>query len=102
EPVSPRPGTLEDIDQKTKKLMRRAGAEPETDEARRRRLEMYYVPVTLLEGEDREYKLHVKYIKEIVYYEDLMLRRVDQLLDERKVRQAFEFLVAREKTQENW
>ena len=102
EPVTPRPGALEDIDQRTKKLMRRAGDPPESDDAKRKRLEIYYLPVTLLEGEDREYKLHVKWIKEIVYYEDLMLRRVDQLLDDRKVRQAYELLVALEERQESW
>src|SRR5579863_311812 len=102
EPVSPRPGSLEDIDQRTKRLMRRAGDLPESDDAKRKRLEMYYLPVTLLEGEDREYKLHVKWIKEIVYYEDLMLRRVDQLLDDRKVRQAYELLVALEEREATW
>ncbi len=102
EPVAPRPGTLEDIDQRTKRLMRRAGDPPESDEAKTKRLEMYYLPVTLLEGEEREYKLHVKYIKEIVYYEDLMLRRIDQLLDDRQVRQAYELIVALEERQETW
>ena len=102
EPVFPRPCTLEDIEQRIKKLTRRAGDPPETDEAKRKRLELYNLPITLMEGEDREYTLHVKYIQEIVYYEDLMLRRVDQLLDDRQVRQAYELLVALEERQELW
>jgi hypothetical protein len=102
EPVYPRPGTLEDIDQKVKKLMRKAGDPPETETAKRKRLAAYYLPVTLMEGEERDYKLHVKFIKEIVYYEELMLRRIDQLLDERKVRQAYELLTALEERQELW
>lgn len=102
EPVYPRPGTLEDIDKKVRKAMRKSGDPPETDMARQKRLALSYVPVTLLEGEEREYKLHVKYIKEIVYYEELMLRRIDQLLDNRQVRQAYELLTALEERHASW
>jgi hypothetical protein len=102
EPVYPRPGALEDIDQKTRKLMRKTGDPPESETAKRKRLAAYYLPITLLEGEERDYKLHVKFIKEIIYYEELMLRRIDQLLDERKVRQAYELLTALEERQESW
>src|SRR5262245_15005966 len=102
EPVYPRPGALEDIDQKVRKLMRKTGDPPESDAAKRKRLAAYYLPITLLEGEERDYKLHVKFIKEIVYYEELMLHRIDQLLDERKVRQAYELLTALEERQESW
>src|SRR5262249_2066953 len=102
EPVYPRPGTLEDIDQKVKKLLRKSGDPPENDMAKRKRLAAYYLHITWLEGEERDYKLPVKFIKEIVYYEALMLRRIDQLLDERKVRQAYELLTALEERQESW
>ena len=102
EPVSPRPGTLEDIDRRIKKMTRRAGDPAESDEAKSKRLETYNLPITLLQGEDREYKVHVKYVKEIVYYEDLMLRRIDQLLDDRQVRKAYELIVALEERQDAW
>ncbi len=102
EPVSPRPGTLEDIDQRVKRMMRRPGDPPESDEAKRRRLAQYYLPITLTEGEDREYKIHVRFVKEIVYFEDLMLRRIDQLLDDREVRQAYDLLTALDQRAESW
>lgn len=102
EPVVPRPGTLDDMNQKIKKAGRKAGDPPESEAAKQRRLGLYYLPVTLLEGEDREYRLHMQFIKEIIYYEDLMLRRIDQLLDERQVRQAYELIVALEGRQESW
>jgi hypothetical protein len=102
EPVYPRPGTLEDIDKKVKQVLRKSGDAPETEAAKRKRMALYYLPVTLLEGEEREYRLHVRYIKEIVYYEDLMLRRIDQLLDDRLVRQAYELLTALEERHESW
>lgn len=102
EPVYPRPGTLDDIDQKVRRATRKSGDPPETDVAKRRRLALYYLPVTLLTGEEREFKLHVKFIKELIYYEDLMLRRIDQLLDARQVRQAYELLTQLEERHESW
>jgi hypothetical protein len=102
EPLSPRPGTLEDVDKNVKRLMRKPGDPAETDETKRRRMAAYYLPITLLEGEDREYKIHVRFIKEITYFEDLMLSRLDQLLDERKVRQAYDLLGALEERAGSW
>ena len=51
EPVYPRPGALDEIDQKTRKLMRKTGDPPESETAKRKRLAAYYLPITLLEGE---------------------------------------------------
>ncbi|MGQ0634959.1 MAG: ABC transporter substrate-binding protein [Planctomycetaceae bacterium] len=102
EPVHPRPGTLDDLHQKTARLMRKASDPPETAAARDRRLASYFLPLTLIEGEERDYRLHVRYIKEIIYFEDLMLRRIDMLLDERRVRPAYELLVALERRQADW
>lgn len=102
EPLYPRPGTIDDLKSQITKLMRKAGDPPETEVAKRKRLAKYNLPVTLLEGEEREFRLHIDFIKEIVYYEDLMLRRVDQLLDDRDVRRAYELLTALDQRQENW
>jgi ABC-type transport system substrate-binding protein len=102
EPVYPRPGTLEDIKERIAKVMRKAGDPPESESAKRKRLAMEYLPITLMEGEERDYKLHRQFISEIRYYEDLMLKRVDQLLDDRKVRQAYELLTALEERQQSW
>ncbi|HTI50424.1 MAG TPA: ABC transporter substrate-binding protein [Planctomycetaceae bacterium] len=102
EPLFPRPGTLDDLNARIKQAMRKPGQPAETEADRRKRLAMFNLPVTLLEGEDREYKLHTKFIKEIIYYEDLMLRRIDKLLDDKQVRQAYELLVALEQRQADW
>ena len=102
EPLFPRPGTLADLNARMSKLMRRQGDPPETEDNRRKRMALYYLPLTLTEGEEREYKLHVKFIREIVYYEDLMLRRIDQLLEDKQVRKAYELLVALEERDANW
>jgi ABC-type transport system substrate-binding protein len=102
EPVYPRPGTLDDIEARVKKVMRKAGDPPESESAKRKRQAMEYLTITLMEGEERDYRLHRKFIREITYYEDLMLKRVDQLLDDRKVRQAYELLTALEERQQSW
>ncbi len=102
EPVFPRPGAKEDIEDKAKKAMRKAGDPPESDETKQKRLALSYLPVTLLEGEERDYKLHVRFINYIVYYEEMMLKRIDQLLEDRKVRQAYELISALEDRQDAW
>src|SRR5262245_58269967 len=102
EPLYPRPGTMRDVEQKIAKMTRKVGAPPESDVARRKRLALYYLPITLMEGEERDYRLHIKFIRDITYYEDLMLSRIDRLLDEKKVRQAWELLTALEERQEGW
>lgn len=102
EPLYPRPGTLDDLNARIKQMTRKQGQPAETDEARRKRMAMYHLPLTVLEGEEREYKLHIRYIKEIIYYEELMLQRIDKLLDEKLVRQAYELLVALDQRQADW
>src|SRR5262245_34666308 len=52
EPLYPRPGTIDDLNQKISRLMRKPTDPPETEAARRKRLAAYYLPVTLSEGED--------------------------------------------------
>lgn len=102
EPLYPRPGTIEDLKSQIAALLRANGGGVESDAARRKRLAKYLLPVTLLEGEEREYRLHIDLVKEIIYYEDLMLRRIDRLLDENDVRRAYELVTALDQRQDNW
>ncbi|MFN0050732.1 MAG: ABC transporter substrate-binding protein [Planctomycetales bacterium] len=102
EPVSPRPGTLEFYKEKMKPIPRKPGMAAETERERQARLAFSQLPVTLLEGEERDFQMPVRFIRSIIYYEDLMLQRVDKLLDERQVRQAYELLVALDERQADW
>lgn len=102
EPLYPRPGVLESMQKKIADTLKKGLGPAQSEEVKRSRQKMYYLPLTLLDGEEREYKLHMQFIKQIIYYEDLMLRRIDRLLDERRVREAFELLVALENRQTNW
>ncbi|MCY2968482.1 MAG: hypothetical protein NT069_33470, partial [Planctomycetota bacterium] len=50
EPVVPRPRTVEQINEQVKKLIPRSG-QTETEAAKKKRLALFQLPVTLLEGE---------------------------------------------------
>jgi len=102
EPLYPRPGTLDELNKKLNDFTRLVGANPAREADKAKRNALYYLHVTLLDGDEREYKLHRQYVKEIIYFEDLMLRRIDKLLDERKVLEAFQVLTALEARQTNW
>ena len=102
EPVSIRPGTVDDVNDRVSKSMRKPGDPADSEETKRRRQELYYIPVTLLEGQDREYKIHVRFVRQFIYYEDLMVRRIDQLLDDLMVRQAYELMLALEAREPKW
>lgn len=102
EPIYPRPGALEAIQKRISDSLRRGIGPALPEDAKRNRLRLYYLPLTLLDGEEREFKLHVQFIRQIMYYEDLMLRRTDKLLDERRVREAFELLLALEARDPAW
>jgi tetratricopeptide (TPR) repeat protein len=106
EPVSPRPGTLEALEAAVKKLSRGPVKKGEDaaarDEEKAARNAVSYLQVALPEGEERDFKLHMKFIKEFIYYEDLILQRVDRLLDEKQIADAFELLVALERRHAGW
>lgn len=53
-------------------------------------------------GETPEVKIRIRYVKDIIYHEDLMLRRVDQLIQEQKLGFAFEMLYVLEKQSPQW
>jgi hypothetical protein len=99
ESIVPRPNTLDAMNAKIKASQKVGGQrlpdEPsDAEEAKTWRRGLSFLQVSLLEGEEREFKLHMRFIQEIIHWEDLMLRRIDKLLDEKKVREAFELLNA--------
>lgn len=99
EPVIPKPNTIDALNARIKASQRTGGQrspdEPsDPEEARQWRRNLPYLQLTLLEGEEREYRLHMRFVQEIVHWEDMMLRRIDNLLDEKKIREAFELLNA--------
>jgi len=101
EPVLPRPRTVEQINEQVKKAAPKAG-QTETEAAKRKRLSLFQLPVTLLEGEDREYTVHIKYLRGIVYHEDMILEEIDRLVGEGLIRKAYELLVMLEERDAQW
>ncbi|MDA0832626.1 MAG: ABC transporter substrate-binding protein [Planctomycetota bacterium] len=53
-------------------------------------------------GEQPEVRIRIRYVKEIVYHEDQMLLRVDQLIQEQQLGMAFEMLYILEKQSPQW
>lgn len=101
EPVVPRPRTVEQLTEQIRKAAPRPG-QVESEAAKKKRLAIRLLPVTLLEGEDREYLLDIKNIKSIVYHEDMMLEEIDNLLKGGELRKAYELLAALEERDSEW
>ena len=101
EPVVPRPRTVEQLTEQWRKAAPRPG-QAESEAAKKKRLAIRQLPVTLLEGEDREYLLDIKHIKSIVYHEDMMLEEIDNLLKGGELRKAYELLAALEERDSEW
>lgn len=110
EPVSPRPNTLHKVEERVRKAMevplpRIVGTdESARNEEKARRREFYKLNMVLLKNDedDGEYKIHIRSIRQIIHYEDLMLRRIDLLLDEERAADTFELLTALQQRAPNW
>ncbi|GIX03115.1 MAG: hypothetical protein KatS3mg113_0121 [Planctomycetaceae bacterium] len=104
EPVSPRPDTLKKLQQQYDDLLKNRPAGMSVEEHRQRLLELRRLPITLLNSneEDPEYQLETRHIQQIIHFEDLLLKRVDSLLDEGKLVPAYELLVFLDRRHRNW
>lgn len=124
-PLEPRPRTLEQIAEKRKqyanppKLTRMPGESQEDfqarlrksgDETRRLRERYESLEVELPdnvrvseEQDDSSYLLNIdKYVSEVINFEDLILRRVDLLLDASELEDAYELLVFLDRRHPGW
>ena len=98
EPVSPRPFTREAMEQAIADWPK--GKSPK--ERRDKQLEfqrLHFLTIVLPEtkADEPEYQLNIRFFTNVVHHEDLMLRRIDLLMDESKFRTAFEMLLALER-----
>jgi len=105
EPVTPRPNTL----QKLETAMKESYSWPkpknreEADEQRKKRAAFNFIQLTLVnEKEDPEYQIQRQNVKEIVLYEDQILKRVDLLLNENDLKTAFELLLFLDRRHRGW
>ena len=110
-PVYPRPRTLQQVQQRIDDSLNepRAIGREALAEQRQRRLELNYIDI-FLPGDDEEdeesaaegYRLHRRYIREVIHHEDLMLRRAAQLIESGELLPAWELLYAVRQRLSTW
>lgn len=117
EPVDPRPdadnsaNTIDKIQASIKKNALALPPRPKGNEDRTayeaayvKHTAMYFLLVTLAEEDEKgtDFRINIKHIRQIIYFEDLMLRRIDRLLDQKKGSEAFELLTALKDRAPHW
>ena len=110
EPVTPRPNTLQKIEDRYQKAMdaplpRINGTDESArneELAKRRDLKKLNIILLKNEEDDGEYRIPIQTIRQIVHYEDLMLQRIDLLLDEQRAADCYELLTALQQRNPNW
>lgn len=95
-PVVPRPNTLDEMDTRIKESFRLGMGESEEH------LDLYYLQIFLLDGDDRTFRLHQKHVKEIIYFEDLVLKKADELLAAKDTPRVYELLSLIDARNPNW
>lgn len=110
EPVTPRPNTLQRIEERIRKAMDvplpkiNGTDESARNEEKARRRDLNKLNIVLLKNDedDGEYRIHIQSIRQIVHYEDLMLKRIDLLLNEERAADTYELLTALQQRNSNW
>ncbi len=122
QPVEPRPNTLETLAEWAKEprkyepqdLGRDEEGNPLEGEAlenarRLWRKSLAYVKVhmpfdaeNITEEADREYFIKTREIKQIIYFEDMMLKQIDAFLDNGQISEAYEMVVALRRRNSQW
>lgn len=102
-PLYPRPDTLKKMDEERKQL---ESARPATDadrQARSKRLEqLSRLTITLPGDAVTEYRFPFAQIEQIILFEDLLLQRVDKLLESGEIRKAYDLLLIVEREIPQW
>lgn len=104
EPVYPRPNTLAKMEKQREELSRnRPVGGKALEDWRKKRFELNFLAVVLPEGgATPEFRLETDDIEEIIYHEELLLRRVDLLIKDGEQRKAFELLYQLERRLPDW
>lgn len=102
EPVFPRPDTLEKMQAERNAIL--DDANRRASPAGKARLDQLLRLGVFLpdEGVSAEYRIRLDNIERIVHHEELMLQRVDRLVDEGDALKAFELLFVVARTDPNW
>jgi len=101
-PLFPRPETLKKQEEEFKKLEATRPQNQKEREQRTNRLKSLKKLMFTLPGDLTEYAVPVEQVDEILYFEDLMLQRVDLLLQAGDFRTAYELLLRVETELPGW
>lgn len=126
-PVQPRPNTLEVMKQRLDESLSWPVPKPQRrrdegegafrdrsrtllEDYRRRREALRYLQLKLPddvvlseEQEESTFRLHIEeHVREVIHHEELMLRRIDKLLNEGNLRQSFELLLVLRRRAHDW
>ena len=101
-PIFPRPDTLAKQDAEYKKLENSRPQNAKEREQRATRLKSLKRLIFTLPGDLTEYAVPVEQVDQILYFEDLMLLRVDKLLEANDFRTAYELLLRVETEIPSW
>ena len=97
EPVGPRPETLTKLNNEYERYLKgRSGRTEGTERLSERRRQFLRIPLTLIDPgaeQDSDYTLETKMIQKIDYFEDLVLRRTNLLIDESRLPLAYDLLL---------
>jgi hypothetical protein len=105
EPVAPRPDTVAKLEQEYNTLLRQKPGkkDEELEELNRQLEELKYLLVTLPDDKEvPEYRLPLKQVRQVLYHEDLILKRVDLLIAEQNIDVALELQILLERTYAQW
>lgn len=105
EPVVPRPDTLAKIDKAYNELLRlKPMTPPEEQESLQARIEEQRFLTVILPGESElpEYRIPIKMVKQVLHHEDLILRRIDQLVEANEIEVAMELQILMERRYSGW
>lgn len=101
-PIFPRPNILEKQAEEYKKVEASRPRDAKEREARSNRLRSLQKLMFTLPGDLTEYAVPVERVSEVIFFEDLMLQVVDQLLQEGDFRTAWELLLRVETEIPQW
>lgn len=107
DPVLPRPQTLEKLEAEFQRLSKIPLPKREEDPIGReelltKRRAARFLNITLQEGDELEFSIDRALINEVLHFEDVILRRVDILLEELKPGEAYELLELVYDRDRNW
>ena len=103
EPVTPRPGTLEQLKREFEELQRTPVTKIPLEEKLQKLAELQRIQVTLLnDPNDPEYTLETRFIGEIIYFEDQVLRRIQKLYQAGDLNKAYELLMFLDRRHRGW